>query len=99
MKPVYGVLIAFAAAVVGGGVGFLIGVGFAGLAGGLAGGLGGGLLGVCAATETAKEEGLLTPQQADQVIHRINTKLAQDSNHSEPALRVDCGGYVQDANK
>ncbi|MGC9525760.1 MAG: hypothetical protein ACP5D7_09505 [Limnospira sp.] len=67
MKPVYVVLIAIATAIVGGGIGLVGGVALGGF-GGMAGGT---LLGICITTETAREEGLLTAEQATQLVDLI----------------------------
>jgi hypothetical protein len=67
MKPIYVILIAIATALVGGGIGFVAGVAI----GGVGGAAGGALLGICITTETAREDGLLTAEQATQLVDRI----------------------------
>lgn len=74
MKPIYVVLIAIATALVGGGIGFVGGAAIGGF-GGIAGGT---LLGVCITTETAKQEGLLTEEQATQLVDRIRQNAETD---------------------
>ena len=82
MKPIAVVLIAVASAIAGGIVGSFVG----GAAGTIAGGAGGGALGmkagVCAATEVAKSQKLLTSAQADQLANQSYTKLKSLVNNS-----------------
>lgn len=75
MKPLYVALVAIVSALVGGLIGAILG----GTVGGASGGIGGSILGaragVCATTEVAKTQNLLTAEQADQLVNQTYTQL------------------------
>ncbi|MGV2828968.1 hypothetical protein [Myxosarcina sp. GI1(2024)] len=76
MKPIYVFLIALATGLVGIGVGFILG-GRLGSTLGLGGGV---VYGVCVATETAKDEGILTQAQSDRLLEQIKLRAGSDFN-------------------
>ena len=74
MKPIYVFLIALITGLIGTGIGFMLGGRFGGTFG-LAGGT---LYGVCVATETAKDTGILTQAQTTQLLEQIKARAGSD---------------------
>lgn len=96
MKAIYVLLIAIATGLIGTGVGFTLGGRFGGTVG-LAGGT---VYGVCVATETAKDEGILTQAQITQLIEQIKARAGTDFNlkpeQIEAFADINCSETMQE---
>jgi hypothetical protein len=95
MKPIYVVLIALATGVIGTGIGLFLG-------GKLFGTLGiasGTTYGVCVATETAKQAGLLTQAETDRLLKQIKEKAGSDfklnPEQIEGFAKINCQEMLQ----
>lgn len=96
MKPVYIFLIALATGLVGAGFGLFLGGKF----GGILGLADGSLYGICVATETAKDEGILTEVQTTQLLDQIKARAGSDFKLEpkviEEFAKINCSEMMQE---
>ncbi len=87
MKPIFIILIAIGTGIIGGCVGFITGASI-GAVGGVAGGA---LLGVCTTLDTAKAEGLIAPQQVDEIMVKVKERVGKEYNlTAEDLAQLSC---------
>ncbi|AMW29314.1 MULTISPECIES: hypothetical protein [Arthrospira] len=93
MKTIHVVLIAVATALFSGGIGFVGGTAIGGIGGAAAG----VLLGICITAETAQQEGILTPEQADSLVGTMRQNAAtQWDIPPEDLEQLNCDRITQD---
>lgn len=96
MKQIYVFLIALVTGVVGTGVGLFLGGRF----GGTVGLAGGSIYGVCLATETAKNSGILTQAQTNQLLEQIKARAGSDfklkPQQVEKFTEINCSQIMQE---
>ncbi|CCH95761.1 MAG: hypothetical protein GPI90_13980 [Microcystis aeruginosa K13-05] len=97
MKPVYVLLIAITTGVIGAGIGLFLGGKFLGTLGFT----GGVTYGVCVATETGKQAGLLTQSETDQLLKQIKERAGSDFNlkpeQIEEFAKINCQDTLEKA--